>query len=452
MMSSKPARPDQPRTAQSERRAHARYNAVDLPTIRVSRLKHGPAVDLIDLSIGGALIEAGVQLKPGSSLALEIAAAGEDPAVVAMRVLRCEVSTLRSEAAVYRGACAFVHPLELPMLMAEPRIAAGPRGPFIGLDASLKLLAERCRHRSAAETLTAPEVIKILRTLQTRAAQLDDTWLAEPIADLLPMVVSALEDRENVSPVLSAIESRLRVALPQMEIRLTDAAPATGTNGARTILFRPDHVTDLPCVFRVQLPAGKGVTDWQNRLLNASMHLCSLLDATGARNESASATEPAPAAESGPAVESAWQKIVVRYKDGRLVKGFSHDFHPTRPQFGIWPAIDAPKHEGVRVAVADLKAVFFVRDFRGNAAHVDEKSFDRSGPGRRVEVTFFDNEVLVGTTLTYRPEGQGFFVLPSDRRSNNVRVFVVAAAVRRVRFVGSIPQSSAARPLELAHV
>ncbi len=54
--------------------------------------------------------------------------------------------------------------------------------------------------------------------------------------------------------------------------------------------------------------------------------------------------------------------------------------------------------------------------------------------GRRIEVTFEDGEVLVGTTLTYSPDGRGFFVMPLDTRGNNVRIFVAPGAVRHVKF------------------
>jgi hypothetical protein len=79
--------------------------------------------------------------------------------------------------------------------------------------------------------------------------------------------------------------------------------------------------------------------------------------------------------------------------------------------------------------------VFFVRDFAGNAGYRKNKSFTSGGHGRRLEVTFLDNEVVLGTTLNYRPDGQGFFLIPADASANNSRIFVVASAVRRVRFL-----------------
>src|SRR5262249_48741312 len=90
-----------------DRRAYTRRSGAELASIRSSRLQQGPAVALIDLSAGGALIEAGVPLKPGTSLSLVLTANGDAPSLVPMRVLRCEVAAVRPEATLYRGACEF---------------------------------------------------------------------------------------------------------------------------------------------------------------------------------------------------------------------------------------------------------------------------------------------------------------------------------------------------------
>ena len=64
-----------------------------------------------------------------------------------------------------------------------------------------------------------------------------------------------------------------------------------------------------------------------------------------------------------------------------------------------------------------------------------ERRSPSAGQGRRVEVTFTDGETILGTTLNYRPDCQGFFVSPADPSGNNTRIFVVSKAVRRVRFL-----------------
>ena len=84
--------------------------------------------------------------------------------------------------------------------------------------------------------------------------------------------------------------------------------------------------------------------------------------------------------------------------------------------------------------LARLKGVFFVRDFAGNPGYVERVESSDPRHGRRIEVTLVDDEVIVGRTLSYRPDGHGFFVMPADSLANNIRVFVVASSVRQVRF------------------
>ena len=134
------------------------------------------------------------------------------------------------------------------------------------------------------------------------------------------------------------------------------------------------------------------------------------------------------------AVGQAWQKIVVRYRDGALLKGYTLDFHPSRGHFSLWPSINATANERVLVPHSRLKAVFFVRDFEGNPHHAAVAANNEAPAGRRIEVTFQDREVIQGTTLSYRPDGSGFFLIPSDSNGNNLRIFVVGSAVRHVRF------------------
>jgi hypothetical protein len=52
--------------------------------------------------------------------------------------------------------------------------------------------------------------------------------------------------------------------------------------------------------------------------------------------------EARDAASAQPAIQtSAWQKIVVRYQEGQILKGYTHDFSPARPQFSLWPSVNA---------------------------------------------------------------------------------------------------------------
>lgn len=109
-------------------------------------------------------------------------------------------------------------------------------------------------------------------------------------------------------------------------------------------------------------------------------------------------------------------KVVVHYADGRVVKGFTNNFFPNRPTFHLHP-VGGPADKGTEVRVADLKAVFFVKDFEGDPAYNEKKTFveGQSPAGRKVEVTFADGEVLVGATLGYDETRPGFSSPPRTR-------------------------------------
>jgi hypothetical protein len=125
-------------------------------------------------------------------------------------------------------------------------------------------------------------------------------------------------------------------------------------------------------------------------------------------------------------------KVAVRFKDGRVLKGTTHDFMPGKPFLHLHVA-DSP--EAMVVQVEELKAVFFVKDFAGKPEYSERKTFPGEIPaskGRKIVVMFNDAEVLTGYTFGYDPGRAGFFVMPSDENSNNERVFVVRSAVKEV--------------------
>jgi hypothetical protein len=132
------------------------------------------------------------------------------------------------------------------------------------------------------------------------------------------------------------------------------------------------------------------------------------------------------------------QKIVARYTDGRVRKGHTDDLSPDKPLFHVLADPNAESGSAAEVSMRDLKAVFLVRDFKGNPQRQDRKHFapdERRLPGRKVTVEFSDGEVLVGYTLDYQVERPAFFVTPADPGSNNERVLIVSRAVKTVRFL-----------------
>ena len=127
-------------------------------------------------------------------------------------------------------------------------------------------------------------------------------------------------------------------------------------------------------------------------------------------------------------------KVVLRYNDGRVLKGFTQNFYPNKDRFHLFPAdksSDVPKE----VFLRELKALFIVRDFIGDPSHDEQKSFPSGEKtfGRRVEIAFQDGEIMVGSTLGYDLKRNGFFIFPADPKSNNIRAFVMSSAIRIVR-------------------
>lgn len=130
-------------------------------------------------------------------------------------------------------------------------------------------------------------------------------------------------------------------------------------------------------------------------------------------------------------------KIVVRFQDGHMMKGFTNDFLPNKEMFHLVPMDSPPGSKPLDVRIPELKAVFFVKEFGGNPQYKEKKEFDTMKPvmGRKIEVTFKDGEIMVGTTQGYQPGRPGFFVVPADPQSNIERCFVVSVATTAVKFV-----------------
>lgn len=127
-------------------------------------------------------------------------------------------------------------------------------------------------------------------------------------------------------------------------------------------------------------------------------------------------------------------RVVVHYADGKVVKGTTQDFYPNKPTFHLFPGAGEPSAGAIQLRMKDLKAVVFVRDLAGADFFTEPHtaSEGKHAAGQKVEVTFVDGHVLIGTTLGYDPRRPGFFITPLDPHGNTLRVFVVSEAVTRV--------------------
>jgi hypothetical protein len=136
------------------------------------------------------------------------------------------------------------------------------------------------------------------------------------------------------------------------------------------------------------------------------------------------------------------EKIVARFRDGRLLKGFVRNFSIEADTVIL---SDQKTNQESRVPIEELKALFFVKNFDGSSEYVERKVFGiRKNLGRKVFIKFIDKESLVGFiegelpwdkgfSLAKLGKGaKGFFLTPVDGDSNNERVFVVGSAIDNV--------------------
>ena len=122
-------------------------------------------------------------------------------------------------------------------------------------------------------------------------------------------------------------------------------------------------------------------------------------------------------------------QVVAHYHDGHLVKGLSLDVAPNRPVCHV----RTDNGSTVQVALADLKALFFVHDLHGNPDYVES---DQPAEGdirlhgtKQITVQFKDGERIVGLTNRLPPPEPYFFMMPIDNRSNNIRLLVNSKAL-----------------------
>lgn len=139
------------------------------------------------------------------------------------------------------------------------------------------------------------------------------------------------------------------------------------------------------------------------------------------------------------------EKAVLRFNDGKILKGRIRDFISDSDIVTLLEAETGYEH---RVDIHHLKAIFIVRSFTGDSGHREKKSYGIAKPkGRKIFIKFKDGEDIVGFLEGNFPwkKGfflsksedalKGFFILPVDGDSNNEKVFVVSSSVLAVTVV-----------------
>ena len=115
--------------------------------------------------------------------------------------------------------------------------------------------------------------------------------------------------------------------------------------------------------------------------------------------------------------------IVARYMDGRLVKGSTTSFNSAHTSFFVAPPSGGRR---ARVLTDGMKAVFCVRSLEGNPSRPDHREFPNQEGRLRPKrwLCFRDGERMPAWPVSPILGREGFWVLPTDMRSNLEKAYV----------------------------
>ena len=129
-------------------------------------------------------------------------------------------------------------------------------------------------------------------------------------------------------------------------------------------------------------------------------------------------------------------KVVAATLEGQRIRGFIFDFSPLKERCRIFPSERAHADEAHEIDMRKLKAMFFIKEFtEPGGEKVNPSEFAGVVHGRKIQVTFSDGELLMGSTEGYAPNRLGFFLFPANSNSNILRVFVINTNVKEVKWI-----------------
>ena len=435
----------------ADRRAHRRLTVAELSWLSHARIKYGPDVSLVDLSVGGAQIETtSYPPQPGSTLVIELSA-GERTWPVPARVLRCHLASLAPHP-TYRGGLAFKRPFDFEEIagVVQHGVDVNPVQEFARLKLALKQIAESTDAGGSVLSVTGMRALEsTLAMIESGRGRESTVPFINEMGRLLRVMTTALENAADPSTMVPEIITRLHRSVPSLMVRIVDANQASLIRNDAVYFRVPTEGSDVPECLVVEFPRDCALEAWHLQLLEAGAQLVAVSKDLVASSHERAKEEPSSRIDDKPAPElRGWNKLVVHYLDGRLLKGYGRDLQPTRGSLDLCNDPDGPDESRITIPFAHLKAVFFVQDFAGKPDHLPRPDADDpTARGRRVTVTFVDGEVLRGATLGYSQNAPGFFVSPLDGTSNNTRIFVLAGAIRHVQFHDASSRTSAPQPL-----
>jgi len=143
-----------------------------------------------------------------------------------------------------------------------------------------------------------------------------------------------------------------------------------------------------------------------------------------------------------PSEQDGRRKVVIRYIDGRVLRGYLSPEEESELQRNTPASFPVETAEGERAEVcsSDIKAIFFVKKFEGAPDYSEFKVFiaQPNGRGVWIRVHFQDGEVMEGVAAnkldTYlKPV---FSMIPPDPASNNQTVLVSKSSLAEMQILG----------------
>ncbi len=224
------------------RRAHYRVPSAQLPEPARVRIRNKPAISLVDLSPGGALLELPFQMQPQAQVTVEILTPGTQVAVP-FQLLRCYVADLNGGVR-YHAAGFFEQTLKLPSVLSE------------------RLMPPRAH--ALLETLEA-----FLRTNERAPS----SPRGARFNDLLSWVVAVLRRGEPSDEISMQVKARLSQMFPSLAIMPASSSALRDTETCARF-------------FDLEFRSNSLLTASDRRFLRASAQLVTLLQRDAEREVS----------------------------------------------------------------------------------------------------------------------------------------------------------------------
>jgi len=145
--------------------------------------------------------------------------------------------------------------------------------------------------------------------------------------------------------------------------------------------------------------------------------------------------------------KTCFAQVVVHLNNGTLVKGLVECGMPGQLDAALRPLPDVlaiernDVHTPVAVRLADVKAVFFVRDHHGDVEHQDLKFFDDDAATELwVQLRLADGETLEGRVVNSLEllASPGLWLWPADAMANNSLIYVPKSSIVGFRITGLV--------------